>query len=491
MVLLLCALAATSLESAEAPKTLVIRGARIISPTAGVTEKGGILIEGDRIQAVGRDVPGAGVVGGSAAVGVGGSGPESADINIIDAAGKTVTPGFIDVHSSLGMVSGGPGGPTKRAADAFDRYALATLREALARGVTAAHASCRGSAGFQGIGAVIRLVPRADGSLGEALVADAVLEIDMGSQVPALSRISLSSSIRGQFRAALDYRESLEAYREDVAEYEKKLKERAEKKAKEKGKEKTKEGEKEFRGATEAKPGAAVPPPQPGGEAKPGPEPKKPEAEALQKPARPRRNPSAEILLRAIDRKLPVWIEAHRSEDILNALDIGREFCLDIVLAGATEAHLVADEIASAGARVVLGNQVEGETSRQTPYRRLAEIGAVLSRTGVRWWVGSGAESGLDARFVMLNAQIAAASAAGAKGAGAARADRAAEGLSLVTAEAAKLLGLELQIGDVRPGMLADLVIWSGDPREPGSRVERVLVGGKVAYEAPGEEAEE
>jgi imidazolonepropionase-like amidohydrolase len=33
--------------------------------------------------------------------------------------------------------------------------------------------------------------------------------------------------------------------------------------------------------------------------------------------------------------------------------------------------------------------------------------------------------------------------------------------------------------------MEADLVIWSGDPGDPTSIVERVFVGGKLAYVAP------
>ena len=45
------------------------------------------------------------------------------------------------------------------------------------------------------------------------------------------------------------------------------------------------------------------------------------------------------------------------------------------------------------------------------------------------------------------------------------------------------------QIGRLRPGLLADFVLWSADPLDPAAKVRQVYVGGVLAFEAT-EEAE-
>jgi imidazolonepropionase-like amidohydrolase len=50
--------------------------------------------------------------------------------------------------------------------------------------------------------------------------------------------------------------------------------------------------------------------------------------------------------------------------------------------------------------------------------------------------------------------------------------------LEAVTIQAARLLGVEERIGSVEVGKDADLVLWSGEPFEPSSRVIGVLVDG-------------
>ena len=134
----------------------------------------------------------------------------------------------------------------------------------------------------------------------------------------------------------------------------------------------------------------------------------------------------------------------------------------------------MAEKIAGADASVVLGRVSRTELFENNAYRRHTMHNATaLTEAGVSWSIGSGAEDSASARFVGLNAQLAAAYSATSK-----------DWLSLVTAHAADVLGLTGKAGRLRRGMSADMVIWSGDPSDPGSRVERVLVGGEVVYDA-------
>ena len=475
-LLLAAALLTVRVEAQLITIPVVISNARVITMGGRELEKATIIIKGDRISELGRNL----------------KVPFLA--RRIDAEGRTITPGFIDVYSALGMTSGRSrtASPTSRAEDAVDRYATEHLGEALRGGVTAAYVSSRGGVGVHGTGAVIRLVPGQDGSLGEVLAGEKVLEIDLGSAQRPLARIATFDAVRKQFRDALDYRRTREIYEEDLKEYEEKLKERAEKKKKDdkddkddkdKKPEAKKSADKDGKDKGGKEKGADKPPTRRGGATgapsttskSPAGE-KSPEKDELKKPTEPRRDPAKEVLLRALDRELRVRIEAHRSADILNALDLQTEFALDVILEGATEAHLVADAIAKVEVPVVLGSQLEPEVRQEGPFRGRLESGAVLSRAGVDWWVGSGARAGAAARFAFLNAQIAAA---------ASRVDDpGGHALALVTSRAAELLDVAGQIGRIAPNLKADLVIWSSDPRDPAAKVEKVFIDGKLAYDA-------
>ena len=48
----------------------------------------------------------------------------------------------------------------------------------------------------------------------------------------------------------------------------------------------------------------------------------------------------------------------------------------------------------------------------------------------------------------------------------------------------ARIAGIDDRVGSLEPGKDADLVIWSGDPLDVLSRVERALIGGAEVYTA-------
>ncbi len=55
--------------------------------------------------------------------------------------------------------------------------------------------------------------------------------------------------------------------------------------------------------------------------------------------------------------------------------------------------------------------------------------------------------------------------------------------LAAVTLEPARALGLEERIGSLEKEKDADIVFWDGDPFEPGSRVQAVMLAGKIVHE--------
>lgn len=429
-----------------------IRNARVLTMAGPALENATIHITGSTIRQI-----------------AGGSGIEIPDgATVVDGMGLTVTPGLIDADGTLGMSYASRGGspePTNRAFDAFDRYAIDVFKDAVRNGVTALSISPRNGTGITGTSAVIRLQPGPDGPWAGAVVKeDAALCIDLNSGAPATQRLETLDRVRRQFRAAIDYRDALDTYKEELEAYEKKIKERADKEKAEKDK----AGEKK----PEAGAGSTQPPKEGAGAEK--------KEDEIKKPAEPTPDRKSEVLLKAIDRQLPVRVRCERSEDILNALELAKEFSLDLTIDGGAEAHLLAPQIAKAKADVVLGTALSSAFFRNDPFhRRSAGSLDALTHAGIACVVGSGRGGGVDdgigdpsaTRFILANAQLVAQNSEGNV-----------DPLKLVTADAAEFLGVADKIGRLRPGMPADIVLWSGDPLDPSARVREVYIGGELVY---------
>lgn len=427
LVAVACVLGLSPIAAAQS-RPVALTGANVRTTDGGVLENVTILIVEGKIARIG---PGIEVPRFS---------------QEIDVAGKFVTPGLVDGASLLGMNPGGgwSTSATRRAVDAFDPFATSELREAARNGVTAVRLIPGQGAGIRGLSALVRLEGGEGGSRGSVLVDELDLSINLNSAGRPTQRLDIFDGVRKSFRDALAYRESREAYEIELEGYLEKLEERKKKAEedakKEDGKDKADEDKKK---------------------------------EEIKKPREPGTNREFEVLLRAIDNEIPVRVEAHRSADILNALELADEFDLDLTIEGGAEAHLVAEQIASAGVAVILAPLTSGGGETGPRARYGAEAFRILQSAGVSVALSAGLDDGSGSRFVLDNARIAES------------VDASADAVRLVTAGVAELLGVYDDIGSLRPGRYGDVVVWSADPMEPGALVERVLVGGSLIFMDP------
>lgn len=462
------------------PKPVVFEHAHVLTMTGRELEDAVIITRGGVIEQVG----------------VGVAIPD--DARVIDAGGMTVTPGLIDVSSVLGLASPSSNSPVHYAMDAFDPFDMNTFRDAVRNGVTTVYLSPGGGVGVGGRGCVVRFSPRSNGGgAGEAVEGGEALHLDLGSSGGPIGRLHTYNSVWRTFKDALDYRESLETYDEELEEYIEKIKERAEKEAKEEAEGSDKKGKGGNGGMAEVSddgqrlslPGDLQEEPPPRRRPRPRPQPEgnggggppakengdgdKKDEEEIKKPSQPRPNPAAEVLLRVIDHELPVRIRADRDADILNALQLAHDFDIDIVIEGAAESHLVADALAEAEVSVVLDPYMERSGYRNDVYqRRQADLTRVLDEAGVDWVIGSGGRGANQSRFILFHAQQALSHDT----------DGSLRALEAVTSDAAAFLGLSDQIGSIGWGRSADLVLWDGDPRSGSAVVDSVYIGGRQVY---------
>jgi imidazolonepropionase-like amidohydrolase len=173
-----------------------------------------------------------------------------------------------------------------------------------------------------------------------------------------------------------------------------------------------------------------------------------------------------EALLPVLDGAMPLIVNVHRASDIEAVLRIAGEYGIHLAIRGAAEAWMVADRLAAVGVPVV----VKPLTSRPSGFDRLGarfDNAAILHRAGVDVIIGS--FSSHNARWVTLEAGNAVRH--GLPWAAA---------LEAVTLGPARLLDVADSHGSIEPGRVANLVVWSGDPFELGTRPETILIRGET-----------
>ncbi len=183
---------------------------------------------------------------------------------------------------------------------------------------------------------------------------------------------------------------------------------------------------------------------------------------------RPARDLRLEILARVLAREVPLLVTAHRHQDIAAALRLAAEFQLDLVLDGASDAHLLLEQIAAAGVPVLAHPpMMRSDGARENA---TFELGAKLAAAGIPFAYQSGFESYVPkTRVVLFEAAVSAAHGLGAEAA-----------LRAITIDAARILKIDHRVGSLVVGKDGDLALYDGDPLEYTSHCVGVVIDGVV-----------
>jgi len=173
------------------------------------------------------------------------------------------------------------------------------------------------------------------------------------------------------------------------------------------------------------------------------------------------RRAELEALVPVVRGEQPLVVRAERASDIETALHLADELALKIVLEGASEAWLVADEIAHHKVPVII-DPLEDLPSRFDRLHARSDNAALLSRAGVRVVLSTFAAH--QARLLWQRAGNAVRLGMDHD-----------EAIRAVTEAPADAFGLK-GYGRLEKGAVGNVVVWSGDPLETSTRVEHVFV---------------
>ena len=168
-------------------------------------------------------------------------------------------------------------------------------------------------------------------------------------------------------------------------------------------------------------------------------------------------------------------VHVERASDIIQVLGLKREFPnLRLVLVGATEGWTIADRIRAAGVPVIANALNDLPASFEQLAATQSNV-ARLKHAGVP--VGLGQINNEEGHQLQWSAQYAGNLVALGKVPGAAGLTWG-EALQTITSAPAEALGMGAEIGSLKAGRRADVVVWDADPLENGSAPVMVLIDG-------------
>jgi imidazolonepropionase-like amidohydrolase len=383
--------------------SFAVTGAHVV-PVSAPEFDGTVLVEDGRITALGPDVA------------------VPAGIEVVDAAGAWLLPGFVEAHGHVGIheeANGEAGNDTNemtgpnmagvRAIDAVD-IDDEGFRDALSGGITAIVVK-PGSGNPIG-GQTVAIKTWGGRTIDEQLISDAVsVKSALGEnpkrvyggkgQTPS-TRLGVAKVIRDAFVDAQNYRATRDA------------------------------------AATKGEPFA--------------------------------RDLGKETLVRVLDGELAWDQHTHRHDDIATAIRLAEEFGYRLVVNHGTEAHKIAGLLAEKDIPVVYGPLFTSRSKVELRDRGIPNL-ATIAAAGVRVAITT------DAPVVPIAMLVDQATAAVKEGLPRQTA------LEALTVNPADILGFGDRVGRLAPGYDADLVLWDGDPLDATSRATRVWIDGATVYE--------
>ena len=189
----------------------------------------------------------------------------------------------------------------------------------------------------------------------------------------------------------------------------------------------------------------------------------------------PMRDLKLETLVGVLNGEILVHNHCYRGDEMSVMLDIAKEFGYKVTaFHHAVEAYKVADLLAEADTCAAMWADWWGFTMEA--YDGIRENAALVDKAGACAIIHSDDKYGIQ----RLNQETAKVMGAAARVGVNIPAERA---IRWITSNAAKSLGIDEMTGTLEVGKMADVVLWDGDPFSVYTKAERVYIDGALAFE--------
>ncbi len=183
-----------------------------------------------------------------------------------------------------------------------------------------------------------------------------------------------------------------------------------------------------------------------------------------------------EVLVKVLNKEIPLKAHAHRADDILTAIRIAKEFAVDLTIEHCTEGHLISDILLEEGVPAIVG-PILSDRSKVELKNHDVKTPGILSRAGIK--------TALMTDHPVIPIQYLSLCAAVAVREGMSEEDA----LKAITITAASITGIADRVGSLEIGKDADIVLFDGHPLELRTKVRMTIINGNVVYERKQDEA--
>lgn len=170
-----------------------------------------------------------------------------------------------------------------------------------------------------------------------------------------------------------------------------------------------------------------------------------------------------------LNREIPLKAHAHRTDDILTAIRIAKEFEVDITIDHGTEAHLIADEIKESGFPVIVGPDLTARSKIEVKNMDF-KTNKILHDAGVLFSITTDHPVSLI-QYLPLCAGLAVKHGLPME-----------EGIKAITINPARICRVDDRVGSLKKGKDADIAIFSGNPLEVFTETLYTIIDGQVIY---------
>ncbi|AEB76588.1 amidohydrolase [Clostridium botulinum] len=381
---------------------ILIKNGKIVTVTKGTLENGCVLIKDGKILEISEDIK------------------VNEDVEVIDAKGGWVTPGFIDAHCHIGIFEQDMGfegmdineatdplTPHLRAIDAINPMDT-SFKDAIKGGVT-----------------TVMTGPGSANPMGGQFVAmktSGICVDDMVVKEPAAIKIAFGENPKRIYKSKNKMpttRMATAALIREILMKAKNYKIKKEKAAKE-----GRDFEENFR---------------------------------------------LEALMPVLDKQIPLKAHCHRTDDILTAIRIGKEFDVNLTLDHCSEGHLIPEHIKKSGRNAIVGPTLTARSKIEVKNKTF-KTPKVLHDNGVKIAIMTD-HPVIPIEYLPLCAGLAAKEGLGVK-----------EALKAITINAAEICGIDNRVGSLEVGKDADIVISNGNPLDSLTSTTCTIINGKVEY---------
>lgn len=167
--------------------------------------------------------------------------------------------------------------------------------------------------------------------------------------------------------------------------------------------------------------------------------------------------------------EIPLKAHVHRADDILTAVRIAREFHLRMTLDHCSEGHLIMGELKEAGYPAIVGPDMASRNKIEVQNMAFKTAG-LLSGHGILTAVTTDHPVS-KIQFLPICVGLAVKAGMSPE-----------EGLRAITINAAKICGVDSQVGSLAPGKDADIAVFNGNPTEVFTKTLYTLIDGEIVY---------